>query len=1107
MTSEPDLPIRIPPLPQPGEGTDAAAGPADKSRIEDRGSRIEGKTFSILDPRSSILDLSPCLLVCVLAFLLASTPARNSDLWLHLASGRLLAQGQFPGGTDPFASTTAGVFWVNHSWLSDAFLYEGYELGGGRALVVAKAVLIAGLAGFCYCFRRPGTRPGLVALAVAGMVLALGPWLQLQPGLLSLFGVALTLYLLERPALLDDPRARQRARALRWLLVPLFALWANLDGWFLLGPVLVGLYALGEVLRQCGMRNAECGVNDNSAFRIPHSAFLLTLAGLAACLLTPFHYHTFAWPPQLGLSHAEQALRGDPLGQSLVFSSFTRFVFASPGGWAYYLLLAAGVVSFALCGRALHPGRLLAWLALAALSVYQARAIPFFAVAAGPVLILNFQSRIENRGSTIENRGSKERPSRSSILDPLSSTCLLVLLLVLAWPGWLQPAPYQPRGWAVEPDGSLVRLARQLERWHAEQKLRPNRFALTFSPETAHYLAWFCPAEKGFLDSRLPLFDGVAEDYVRMRQRLLQTNAPSPDRDLAALLDAHQIDRIILYDHDRWRMTQAYRCLLLGGAEWDLLALEGTAALFGRRAQAGSPSPWGAGDWRREAYRPDPEHRAPLTVPPPAAPTGLFAPFYRTRDDRSPDRGEADLYLLAFDLLGERQRTDLGRQWLLALATGLIGEGSGREPLGTASMLGVRLHLTPLLSSSPPAAATPPAGQQVAEQFAAGFLALHDAGPPEALLLAVRAARRALAVNPDDAGALLLLGKAYLRLARQTREQSWRSPLPWLATIRQVQVLAALEQAVLLRPDLDEAHALLAPLYYEMGQMDRVLDHLRERLRLAEQGAGDRGPKGGAEAERRLGLQSDVARMEALVHRSQQTYQANTEGQQEPSKVLARARLAARHGLSRQALEMLLESSPAIFGKDGTKMQMELMLLAGRAAEVRAWLRESHPALFGPGGFVTYHWLLAQASAGCGGYEEADAEVDQLSEAVRSVQVPPVKLLAVRAAVALRAAEAATTRPIPGTGPGGLAGAIYLQYEALRHLGNPAGLLRQEADYNVLRGLLALEAGAVEDAQRHCRAALELWGSDAQARTGAGLDFNSRPIAQYLLQLLEKGEP
>ena len=48
----------------------------------------------------------------------------------------------------------------------------------------------------------------------------------------------LTLYLIEKGG------------ALRWLLVPLFALWANLDAWFILGPGLVGLYALGEAFHR-----------------------------------------------------------------------------------------------------------------------------------------------------------------------------------------------------------------------------------------------------------------------------------------------------------------------------------------------------------------------------------------------------------------------------------------------------------------------------------------------------------------------------------------------------------------------------------------------------------------------------------------------------------------------------------------------------------------------------------------------------------------------------------------------------------------------------------------------------------------------------------------
>jgi hypothetical protein len=71
--------------------------------------------------------------------------------------------------------------------------------------------------------------------------------------------------------------------------------------------------------------------------------------------------------------------------------------------------------------------------------------------------------------------------------------------------------------------------------------------------------------------------------------------------------------------------------------------------------------------------------------------------------------------------------------------------------------------------------------------------------------------------------------------------------------------------------------------------------------------------------------------------------------------------LAARHGLSRKALELLLDSHPAIFGRAGAVMQLDLMLGAGRAFEVRAWLEPEHEAVLG---FTPYHALQAWAAAG-----------------------------------------------------------------------------------------------------------------------------------------------
>src|SRR5206468_681819 len=86
------------------------------------------------------------------------------------------------------------------------------------------------------------------------------------------------------------------------------------------------------------------------------------------------------------------------------------------------------------------------------------------------------------------------------------------------------------------------------------------------------------------------------------------------------------------------------------------------------------------------------------------------------------------------------------------------------------------------------------------------FFAQLVARPPALPLLAVRAARRAVAVNPEDANAWLRLGQAYLLLRNVTGERSGEGLLPPLAQLRHVQIVTALEQAVRLDPDVEVAH-------------------------------------------------------------------------------------------------------------------------------------------------------------------------------------------------------------------------------------------------------------------------------------------------------------
>src|SRR5262249_26450457 len=128
------------------------------------------------------------------------------------------------------------------------------------------------------------------------------------------------------------------------------------------------------------------------------------------------------------------------------------------------------------------------------------------------------------------------------------------------------------------------------------------------------------------------------------------------------------------------------------------------------------------------------------------------------------------------------------------------------------------------------------------------------------LLLAVRAARRALAQNPDDAHAHLQLGHAYFFLLRATRDRIWERTRESLGELRYIQAVASYNQALLLDPspeEAQEAHARLLDLYsaqgfgdtrtgWRGGFWDLQLRHLEGQLRATKAA----GPARGESAER-----------------------------------------------------------------------------------------------------------------------------------------------------------------------------------------------------------------------------------------------------------------
>ncbi len=323
--------------------------------------------------------------VVLLAFLLGCTQIAETATLVHVKSGQYMAgNGWLPPTHDVFSYTAQDRPWVNLSWLFDLAAAGVFAVGCAVGLSVIKAVLAAVIFGLVVHISRAGVSTWWGSVSAALALLACTPQFTAQPELVTLLGIAGTLWWLVR-------WQAEGASVRLWTLPVLFAVWSNLDDRIFLGLALLLLYAVGEAV---GHLLGRRGLADRNRRK---QLWTVLAVCFVAALLNPFGWNSLTAPLTLyGVEYP--ALRAH-WGSSPPVDDLRYYCLFDPVHWktlshhtlAGLLLLVAAVVSFVLNRTRVKIGHVFVFAGFVGFALAAGRELAAASLVAGVLGTLNAQ--------------------------------------------------------------------------------------------------------------------------------------------------------------------------------------------------------------------------------------------------------------------------------------------------------------------------------------------------------------------------------------------------------------------------------------------------------------------------------------------------------------------------------------------------------------------------------------------------------------------------------------------------------------------------------------------------------------------------------------------
>ncbi|MDD5355185.1 MAG: tetratricopeptide repeat protein [Candidatus Omnitrophica bacterium] len=157
---------------------------------------------------------------------------RDLDLWLHLKTGEQISATKAIASTDPYSFTKEGAPWINHEWLFQLLSYKMYERLGFDGLIILQNIVFTAVFLIMFVVGAKNRKFLFVSTMLFIFLLNSSYRFTVRPDMFSVLLLAIFLYIL-----------KEKSKYL-YILPLLQIIWSNLHGFFLIGPLVIFIFAL-----------------------------------------------------------------------------------------------------------------------------------------------------------------------------------------------------------------------------------------------------------------------------------------------------------------------------------------------------------------------------------------------------------------------------------------------------------------------------------------------------------------------------------------------------------------------------------------------------------------------------------------------------------------------------------------------------------------------------------------------------------------------------------------------------------------------------------------------------------------------------------------------